>query len=120
MATAWKPLAGLTSSPVGNIPAAGGSDWFAVSFPQSGRPGAGSPSIGLTRNDGNAYSFDIRASCGSGALCADSTSYSFVDNADPNGGWNTNNTPWPSTLYIRVKRVSAGLTCGSYQLTVTR
>jgi hypothetical protein len=111
---------GLTSSPVGNIPAAGGSDWFAVSFPQSGRPGAGSPSIGLTRNDGNAYSFDIRASCGSGALCADSTSYSFVDNADPNGGWNTNNTPWPSTLYIRVKRVSAGLTCGSYQLTVTR
>ena len=47
-------------------------------------------------------------------------SYTFTDNADANNGWNTNNTPWPSQLFIKVERATGGLTCGAYQLSVSR
>lgn len=112
---------GLTQSNVGNIPAPGaGYDWYRVQFPESSRPGAGTPNISLSLNDGGHYAFDLFRSCSSGAICSNVTTFSFADNADPNGGYNTNNTPWPSTIYIRVKRATSGQTCGNYRLTVTR
>jgi len=98
----------------------GGNDWYVVSFPQSGRPGAGAPNISFNRNDGSAYRFDIRTSCGAADSCTNDINYTFVDNSDPNGGYNVNNTSWPTTLYIKVERANSGLTCGLYQLTVSR
>ena len=111
---------GSANSPLGTIPEPGPNDWFVVDFPTPRGPGAGTPNIAFALNDGNAYRFDIRTSCGAGDNCTDLTNFTFADNADASGGYLQNNTPWPSTIFIKVERASTGPTCGAYQLIVTR
>ncbi|MCO4769218.1 MAG: lamin tail domain-containing protein [Deltaproteobacteria bacterium] len=112
---------GVSASGVANVPAAGGADWYVVDFPNGGRgPGNGTPNIALTRNDFNAYEFNLFPACGQGAICGSAQAFSFTDNADSSGAYNLNNSPWPSTVYIQVVRAIGGLTDGSYQLTLTR
>jgi hypothetical protein len=106
----------------GKIPMAGALDWFQVTFPATG----GRPSISLPTNEGNVFRFDVLigtcpsaiASCGAGAASG-LTSWSFEDNV-AGSGFTTRDVAWPTDIYIRVYRVSAGPSCANYTLSVTR
>ncbi len=110
----------------------GDDDWFRVSFPQSGRPGAGTPRIRISglASGPNPFRIEVqrscgtRYSCGSGGSADSETEFSFVDNASTPGvnQWSTTRTSWPSTAYVRVFRTSAAANCANaaYRLEVTR
>jgi hypothetical protein len=112
----------------GKLPLATQSDWYMISFPPvSPGNGGGTPTIDFTINEGGVFRFQlINGSCtGGSAGCSDTTnlaSWSFTDNAAMPGPsqWSTRTTPWPSTVYIRVYRMSPGPSCANYQLRVRR
>ncbi len=97
-------------------------DWVQVHFPAASRPGVGTPKVELTLNDGDAFAFDVRkGSCASDPVCLGDTLWEFVDNASAagSGAYSTNNTPWPTDVYLRVYR-TGGSGCADYGLTITR
>ena len=115
---------GLTATPVGSIPSdvfgTAPADWYVVSFPAASRPGSGKPTILMTRNDGGDYLFDILPGCASSAVCGGAVQWDLSDNADSTGTYGVNSTAWPSTVYVKVYRVSNNQRCGKYQITVSR
>ncbi len=118
---------GGRGGPVTNIVAAGGEDWYARDFPRNEDfPGHGSgvPHIGFGRNDGGVFAFDVRVGCPGGALgtCGGSlTDWSYEDTcAAGDTNCSTRDVPWPDSVFVRVFRASPGLSCASYQLSVSR
>jgi len=115
----------LTSS----IAAAGGADFFYVTFPPVGSNGGGTPRIRFTRNDGSSFRFEVSSgcpaaalACGSGGTAVDLTEWSFVDDQSIGGPnqWTSRNVTWPNPIYVRVYRTTPGASCDQFQLTVTR
>jgi hypothetical protein len=108
---------------------AGSEQWYSVTFPQNAdyaSHGTGTPTIQLTA--GASVRFDVQSAacgpnmpCGSGGSSTGLTSWSFADNLTLGaGGYTTRNTAWPTTVYIRVYRISATTTCTAQTLTVSR
>lgn len=124
-ATAIGDVAVLASFDVtGTIPLASGEDWYRVDF--SG-VGSGRPTVTFVTNDGSAYLLDVFASCGGtprtcgvGGMASGITTWAFVDTAVVAPGGTTRDQPWPATIYVRVRRVTAGLSCARYTLRVSR
>ena len=114
--------------PVTNIVAAGGADWYSVSYPFSATfllHGAGTPQVVFSRNDGAAFAFEVRVPGCPGApfpLCGGTlTSWQYSDTCVAGGtNCSTRNSSWPGSVYIRVFRITGGASCGSYQLSVSR
>jgi hypothetical protein len=117
---------------VGNIPTEDSIDWYVVHFPTAMRPGEGTPTIGFSVNEGDAFVFDVvtgqceasGATCTSGGMAGAAiglTTWTFVDD-DP--GCCTapmdSLVPWPNDLYLRVYRTSPGASCAAYQLQLSR
>ena len=110
---------GVSQSAVANIPGSG-SDWYVVTFAQSGRPGVGTPTIAFSQNDGNEYKMNLRYSCSTGNVCADRTQWSFADNTG-SAGYSVNNVAWPTTVYVQVVRSGGNAqSTADYRLQVTR
>jgi len=106
----------------GRIEAGGSEDWVLVHFPAASRPGAGTPKVELTLNEGDAFAFDVRkGSCDADPVCLGDTLWEFEDNASPagDGAYSTNNISWPEDVYLRVYRTD-GDDCADYGLTFTR
>jgi len=117
---------------VGTIPQEGTFDWYTVSFPTTGRPGMGTPTLGFAVNTGDAFAFDVvntecdaqGAPCtmgGTAGAAIGLTSWTFADN-DPMCCTPPMDSlvPWPSQIYIRVYRTTLGASCDSYQIQATR
>ena len=114
----------------------GAEDWYRFDFgvtPQDPRPGAGTATISFALNDGGDYRFELYRDCGAQAygqgLAAD-----FGTNAPPLEEWTFNDLDpgpneqleymemvlWPTSVWVRVFRVTNDGSCGQYQLEVTR
>jgi hypothetical protein len=107
----------------GVLPTVGGEHWFLVTFAYTTATSY-HPYASITSSAGNAFVFDIYTNC------------SFTPLGCGNGGQSTSRTSWDvfgggaptglaysptasvGTVYIRVRRASGGVTCGSYTLTV--
>jgi len=124
---------GTFMSPVGRVPPSGGSDWYVITFPESPDfrdHGVGTPTITFAGNDNNAFRFEVRSAacpgtilgCGTGSASATGlTTWSFNDTCVNSAtDCSTRGTAWPSTVYVKVYRVTAGASCDNYQLRVTR
>ena len=123
--------AGATVTRNDYIPAtAGAEQWYLVNFPQTpdyASHGTGIPQILFASADASVR-FDIQTSCGVAGSCGQGgassglTSWSFVDSTSVAGtlAYTTRNTTWPTTVYVRVYRVSAPTTCANQTLVVTR
>ncbi len=119
---------GGTNVHTGKIPLPNMEDWIHIAFPQSGRPGAGAPTIRFLTNPNNAYRFDVFRNCSGGsAPCGTGTpsgitQYDFIDSASSGANAYSGNhqTGWPHNIYIRVYRTSAGNNCDDYVLEVSR
>jgi hypothetical protein len=109
----------------------GQEDWFLVRFPQNvdfAQHGTGGPSISLALNDGNVFRFDVVTSCGmtpgacgAGAVVSSVTGWAFSDDCAGLGGCTSRTQTWPSTVMVRVRRVSGGVDCTSrYRLAFSR
>jgi hypothetical protein len=116
---------------IGYLPNTGDEDWFRAEFPPMGpaMAGGGTPSIELTRNDGDAFRFEVRATCTASFACGDGMtgardlgSWSFVDDQAMEGeeANSTRDVPWPSPVLVRVYRAVGAGDCGGYQLHVSR
>jgi len=98
---------------------------YAIQFTNTLAQGDGVPTVSFSVNQNNAYVFDVGYTCGpADAPCGagmptDLTSYSFVDDADATGTYNTRATAWPDWLYITVRRPT-GQPCDRYNLRVAR
>ncbi|MEI8255201.1 MAG: MopE-related protein [Deltaproteobacteria bacterium] len=127
----------ILDSPLSATPAASGigaEDWWVVSFASArlGAPGGGTPHVTFSAASDPSYRFAvfIGTACATNVVgfCGDGTSpsglrdYDFVDNQATAGvaEWSTELQTWPTTLYIRVTRVTAGPSCATYQLHITR
>ena len=115
------------------IPGGPTADWFRVDFPASGRPGGGTPRIRL--DSASASNFVLRVmlsscsgsngTCGSeGGSAAAVSDYRFTDSV-AGSGYRLNSTPWPSTVYFRVTRLSGAptptsCTATGYTVLITR
>jgi hypothetical protein len=117
---------------VGTVPQEGSLDWYTVSFPAAGRPGAGTPTIELVVNTGEAFAFDVVSNqCDAqGAPCTEGgtantavglTSWTFAD-TDPGCCSPPMNAlvPWPNQVFVRVYRTTMGASCDAYQLQASR
>lgn len=105
-----------------------GEDWYVVSFPPAGNYGGGSPRVQLVGGTSD-YRFDVFSGCGGGSFgCGGSLDdFQFTDNqsnlAPPfPQGYTTvpRSNPWPSTVYVRVTRITGGLICSDYTLRFAR
>jgi hypothetical protein len=111
----------------GVIPLAGMSDWYVIQFPMSG---LGMPHVSFTTNTAGAFVFDVFTSC-AGAAGGTAGQCSGTETATNLTTWDFNDSlcsgappcmqpprtdTWPSTLYIRVRRSTAGNSCGTYQI----
>jgi hypothetical protein len=114
-------------SAIGRVPDPNASDWFTIQFPAAG----GTPDIKLSVNDGTAFRFEVKADCTTDLTCmmedagtaAGVTEWQFNDNCqgDTNpGACSTRNVAWPSTVIFRVFRTTAGASCTSYTVSITR
>ncbi|MBP6829583.1 MAG: hypothetical protein KA978_02310, partial [Deltaproteobacteria bacterium] len=112
------------------IPAPVGSEqWYVVSVPQNAdfaQHGTGTPQITLT--SGGAVRFEVQSSCGANMPCGSGgsatglTHWAFSDTASAAGAgaYTSRAVAWPTTMYIRVYRVSATSTCANQTLTISR
>jgi len=116
---------------IGHLLSTGDEDWFRVEFPAMGpaMAGGGTPSVELTRNDGNAFRFEVRGTCSASLACGDGAtgardlgSWSFTDDQAMEGedAYSTRDVPWPSPILVRVYRAVGVGDCSSYQLRVSR
>ena len=127
---------GSTSSPTRLQPTPT-TDWYVVRFPDSidfSTHEVGTPRILFSQNDGpgGAFRFDIRTSCGGAGTILCQTEgiastglldWQFFDGCGsmPNCTVRSASTPWPTTVFIGVRRVStAPMDCSEYRLQVTR
>jgi hypothetical protein len=119
-----------TGSPIRTLPAAGQEDWYLVRFPPNydfQLHGTGSPAMSFSVNDGSVFRMDVLTSCGStGAGCyangvtGAETAWGFRDTCG-SGSCASRPQAWPSTVYVRVWRVTGGVDCTSrYRLSVSR
>ena len=111
------------------IPSTSGAEqWYVVNFPMNpdyALHGTGTPQIRLTA--GASVRFDVRSdctnnlACGTGGTASGLTTWSFTDSVSTGlGGFIRRNVAWPTTVYIRVYRVSAPTTCANQTLVVSR
>jgi hypothetical protein len=111
------------------IPSTSGAEqWYVVSFPMNpdyALHGTGTPQIRLTA--GASVRFDVRSdcsnnlACGTGGTASGLTTWSFTDSVSSGlGGFTRRNVAWPTTVYIRVYRVSAPTTCANQTLVISR
>ena len=124
---------GSTLGVVGTVPQEGSVDWYTVSFPFTGRPGGGTPTISFAINEGEAFVFDVvAAECeAAGAPCGEGgdamgtavglTEWTFAD-TDPGccAPPADSMVAWPDQIWLRVYRTSMGASCDTYQLEVSR
>ena len=111
----------------GFLPLLSDEDWFQVRFPPAAMgAGGGTVTIDLVGDATTVMTLEgptcgPRTPCGEGSAGA-ITSYSFTDDADssPEQGYQTRDTPWPDTIFIRVHRSGGPADCTPYTLTITR
>jgi hypothetical protein len=126
-------MGGSYTSPVATVPPAGGADWFAITLNPNNnffQHGVGTPTIQFARNDNMAFRFEVRTSacpgavlgCGTGSSTATGlTNWSFNDTCTAGDlNCSTRDVLWPSSIYVRVFRITPGASCDHYQLRVTR
>ena len=120
------------------VPAAA-EDWYSVNFTENFLPPApriGTPTISFALNTGGIFVFDLFSGsscsnlsargCGSGSPAAGTatglTSWTYSDNCTAGNCYVRFRSDWPSTVYIKVRRTTAGIDtgCASYRLNVTR
>jgi hypothetical protein len=122
----------MVLSVVGTVPQESALDWYTVSFPAGSRPGEGMPAIEFAINEDDAFVFDVVSGqcqatgigCGEGGTNGAGIgldAWSFVDD-EPGCCTPPNHAmmPWPEQIYLRVYRTTAGASCGTYQLRVSR
>jgi hypothetical protein len=123
---------GMVLGIVANVPQEDALDWYTVSFPAPMRPGLGTPTIGFAINEGDAFVFDVvTGQCeaaglpcqmgGTAGAAIALTDWTFVDN-DPGccTAPNDSMVAWPNQVWLRVYRTTAGASCATYQLQVSR
>ncbi|MFO0629303.1 MAG: hypothetical protein U0325_27250 [Polyangiales bacterium] len=123
---------GSTATYTGYVPSTVGAEqWYVATFVQNAdynSHGTGTPTVNLTPGTGDAsLRMEIRyGSCAAAATCTPGTSWTFTDNASagggsPTGAYSTRNVAWPTTVYIRLYRTTAGsAVCSNYSLTISR
>jgi len=131
---------GPAINPTANLPEIGESEWFQIRFPTAGnRAQPGTPTIRLSAEADPNVRFQVFDANCQQLLCQDGVrAWTFVDNQSAldaarapvvndvsgegvNGGeYETRNTPWPSTIHIRVYRTNADVSCSSFRLNVGR
>jgi hypothetical protein len=109
---------------------AGSEDWYVVNFPVAfdfAQHGAGAPRILFSQNDATAFRFDVYGGCGGAAMtCAAEgtsglglTDWQYFDNCVA-PGCTSRSASWPATVYVRVRRITAGTDCSAYRITASR
>jgi hypothetical protein len=105
----------------------GAEQWYVVTFPQNAdfsQHGTGTPQIQLTA--GASVRFDVQSSCGVNMPCGSGgsgtglTTWSFSDTISTSSAYLSRSVAWPTTVYIRVYRISAPTTCANQTLVVSR
>ncbi len=112
----------------GRLPDPSLEDWFRVTFPATGRPGGGVPSIALVVNPSSSYRMDLQPDCSgvpfgcgdTGDVSVDIDEWSQADDVSDPLGFTSNVKDWPETVLLRVVRTSPGLFCEDYVLEITR
>jgi len=111
---------------LGTIVPFGEEDWYQILFPLGARgPAGGNPRIVLTGPNASNFVLDfyrtcaLTAACGTGSATGAGT-FNFIDDASV--VYNLNNTPWPDTIFVRVRGATAQTVCASaqYEITITR
>lgn len=108
---------------------AGSEQWYVVSLPLSAdvnSHGTGTPQITLTGSP--SLRFEVQSSCGANLPCGSGGTatglnyWAFADTVSPPGAgaYASRAVTWPTTLFIRVYRVSATTTCANQTLTISR
>jgi hypothetical protein len=103
---------------------AGAEQWYVVTFPTNynyNLHGTGRPSVTLSGAAAH-LRMEVRyGSCGAAPACSASTQWQFADTVStPTTGFTTRSSAWPTTVYVRVYRISSPTTCGAYTITATR
>jgi hypothetical protein len=122
--------AGSSATYSGVIVPDGESDWFSVSFPNTGRgPAQGAPKVALTGPNASNFQLDFFSNCSTSAYCQSGAPtgiavWQFIDNQSlgTTAYSGPHTVPWPGTLLFRVHRVVSVATCAaaSYTVTVSR
>jgi hypothetical protein len=104
---------------------AGSEEWYTVSFPENDdvlRHGTGTPTVSISPADPSVRIDILYSACGTSATCGSGTTWSFTDNASVAGAgaYSTRSVSGPTTISIRLYRISSTTTCANYVLNVSR
>lgn len=111
-------------------PTAGTVDWYQIGFPLNPnfeQHGVGAPRILFGQNDNGAFRFDVVGTCGGASLSCQVegggstglTDWQFFDGCAA-GSCSSRAQTWPSTVFVQVRRITGGLDCSTYRLSVSR